>query len=154
MATRSVSLLAATALALTCSTAIGADSYCDDPNAVAEWNAIAAMYAGSNDWQRLHALWRGCARRSARGVSGTIAPWICSRPSGGRRYGGWSVGGRGRRSLSVESALGFAHRTLCIGEQYSGSKALYSPFSDTGGLEDLDVRVAPGVASTGPAKYQ
>jgi hypothetical protein len=78
--------LAAAALTLFCSAAIGAESYCDDPDAVAQWNAMADKYAGSHDWQRLHALGWGCARRSARVASSTIGAWIYSRPSGAIRF--------------------------------------------------------------------
>jgi hypothetical protein len=34
---------------MTCSGATGSEFYCDDPNAVAEWNAMAEKYAGSNE---------------------------------------------------------------------------------------------------------
>jgi hypothetical protein len=62
--------LAAAALTLFCSASIGAEFYCDDPDAVAEWNAMADKYAGSNDWQRLHALWLGLCQKVREGSIG------------------------------------------------------------------------------------
>jgi hypothetical protein len=59
--------LAAAALPLFCSAAIGAQSYCDDPNAGAEWSAMADKYAGSHDRQRLHALWLGLCQKVREG---------------------------------------------------------------------------------------
>jgi hypothetical protein len=45
------------ALVLVYSAATGAESYCDDPEVVTEWSAVADKYARSNDWQGLYALW-------------------------------------------------------------------------------------------------
>jgi hypothetical protein len=53
----------------------------------------------------------GSVRRAGRGALGTIAPWICSRPSGGRLCEGWSVGGPGPRYPSVDSPQSFSRRT-------------------------------------------
>jgi hypothetical protein len=62
--TTSVSLAAA-ALALVCSIETAAESYCDDPNALAEWNATLDKYvAGSSDWQRRHALWLALCQKA------------------------------------------------------------------------------------------
>lgn len=46
------------------------DFYCDDPATAAEWSTLAAQYAGSDDWQRMHALWLGlCAKVRAGSIS-------------------------------------------------------------------------------------
>lgn len=61
-------------MALTLSPAMlhaeGAVIHCDDPATVAEWNAKAAKYAGSDDWQRLHALWLGLCQKVREGSIG------------------------------------------------------------------------------------
>jgi hypothetical protein len=68
--------LAATAPVLVCSAVAGAESYCDNPGVVAEWNAMVEKYAGSRDWQRLHALWLGLwqtVREGSIGYNSTLS---------------------------------------------------------------------------------
>ena len=43
------------------------ESHCDDPAAIAEWNEMAHKYAGSDPWQRLHALWLGLCQKIREG---------------------------------------------------------------------------------------
>ncbi len=61
MNARSISLCLL--LAFTTAHAHGADSYCRDPDAIADWNAMLEKYPGSDDWQRLHALWLGLCHK-------------------------------------------------------------------------------------------
>lgn len=43
------------------------DFYCDDPATAAEWSRLATQYAGSDDWQRMHALWLGLCQKVREG---------------------------------------------------------------------------------------